>query len=67
MHEPELNKAVISDQRDEMCKLSDQVRLSLYNKPRTDHNANELRNAGVTREKSKNQPLNQPNNGVTEP
>ena len=55
LEELELNKAGISDQRDEMRKLSDQVRLSLYNKPGTDQAENELRNSVAARN-TKNSP-----------
>jgi hypothetical protein len=61
LEELELNKAGISDQRDEMRKLSDQVRLSLYNKPGTDHTQNELSNSTATRDAKKNQPQHHAN------
>ena len=66
LNELELNKAGISDQRDEMLKLSDQVRLCLYSKPGTDHAANELHKSANTSDAPKNQPQNQPDSIATE-
>lgn len=64
LQELELNKAGISDQRDEMRKLSDQVRLSLYSKPGTDNATDEIRNSANTRSTSATQPQDRANSNA---